>query len=290
MSIIRINHLTFTYPGSYTPVFENVTFQIDTDWRLGFTGRNGRGKTTFLRLLMGQYAYSGTISASVPFEQFPFVIREEQDITMDIIYTIVPEAEDWQIYRELSLLDLSDTVLYRPFATLSFGEQTKVRLAALFLKEHHFLLMDEPTNHLDATARKKLAEYLRSKHGFLLISHDRGFLDSCVDHILAINRTNLEVRQGNFSSWRENKQRQDQFELAQDEKLQRDIGHLQAARKRTGAWSDSVERSKFGTTSSGSKLDRGYVRHKAAKMAQRAEKERAVGSQPLPTGSFVCMG
>lgn len=99
-----------------------------------------------------------------------------------------------------------------------------------------------------------------------------------MDHILAINRTNLEVRQGNFSSWCENKQRQDQFELAQDKKLQRDIGHLQAARKRTAAWSDSVERSKFGTTSSGSKL------------AQRAEKERAVGSQPLPTGSFVCMG
>ena len=52
MSLIQINQLSFTYEGSFDPVFENVTFQIDTDWKLGFIGRNGKGKTTFLKLLM----------------------------------------------------------------------------------------------------------------------------------------------------------------------------------------------------------------------------------------------
>ena len=52
MSMISVSNLTFAYEGSYDNVFENVSFQIDTNWKLGFIGRNGRGKTTFLNLLM----------------------------------------------------------------------------------------------------------------------------------------------------------------------------------------------------------------------------------------------
>ena len=68
MSQIKINNLTFSYPGGYDNVFENASFQIDTDWKLGFIGRNGRGKTTFLKLLMGKYPYQGSITASVAFD------------------------------------------------------------------------------------------------------------------------------------------------------------------------------------------------------------------------------
>lgn len=55
MSLINVTNLTFAYEGSYDNIFENVSFQIDTNWKLGFTGRNGRGKTTFLNLLLGKY-------------------------------------------------------------------------------------------------------------------------------------------------------------------------------------------------------------------------------------------
>ena len=64
MSIIKVSDLTFCYEGSYDNIFENVSFQLDTDWRLGLTGRNGRGKTTLLRLLDGRDHYQGTINAS----------------------------------------------------------------------------------------------------------------------------------------------------------------------------------------------------------------------------------
>ena len=74
--------------------------------------------------------------------------------------------------------DNSD-VLYRPFETLSNGERTKVLLAALFLNEGHFLLIDEPTNHLDTKARELVSAYLKRKKGFILVSHDRMFLDAC---------------------------------------------------------------------------------------------------------------
>ena len=76
MALIQITDLTFTYPGSFDPVFEHVSFQLDTDWRLGLTGRNGRGKTPLLRLLQGQYPHQGTITAPGGFEYFPYPIPD----------------------------------------------------------------------------------------------------------------------------------------------------------------------------------------------------------------------
>ena len=272
MSKIDVTNLTFGYEGSPELVFDHVSFQIDTDWKLGLTGRNGRGKTTFLRLLQGKYPYSGTISASVAFEYFPYEVTDLSRTGLEVVREIAPEAEDWEIQRELGLLDLAEDALERPFGQLSNGERTKVLLAALFLKENAFLLIDEPTNHLDLEGRRKLGHYLARKRGFLLVSHDRGFLDQCVDHILAINRTHIEIQRGNFSSWWENRQRQDAFELARQEKLQKDIGRLTASARRASGWSDRTEKSKFGVDKTGAKAaDRGFVGHKAAKLMQRSK-------------------
>jgi len=271
MSLISIKNLTFAYEGSYDNIFENVSFQIDTDWKLGFTGRNGRGKTTFLNLLMGKYEYSGKISANVRFEYFPFFVENREADTLEVIGGIVPDYVDWELMRELSLLEVSEDVLHRPFRTLSNGEQTKVLLAALFLRENSFLLIDEPTNHLDMEARKIVSDYLRTKRGFILVSHDRAFLDNCIDHILSINKTNIEIQKGNFSSWWENKKRQDIFELAENEKIKKDIRRLAAAAERTSRWSDKVEQTKNGTKNSGVKPDKGHIGRMAAKMMKRSK-------------------
>ena len=147
MSLINVTNLTFSYEGSYDTIFENVSFQLDTDWKLGFTGRNGRGKTTFLHLLLGKYEYAGNIAANVSFEYFPYQVQDEENYTIDIIREISPDSMDWEIIKELTLLQLDEDVFYRQFCTLSKGEQTKVLLAAMFLKENAFLLIDEPTNH-----------------------------------------------------------------------------------------------------------------------------------------------
>ena len=272
MSMIDVSNLTFGYEGSPELIFDHVGFQIDSGWKLGFTGRNGRGKTTFLRLLQGEYPYSGTISASVEFEYFPYEVANLSRTGLEVVREIAPEAEDWEIQRELGLLDLAERSLELPFSSLSNGERTKVLLAAMFLKENAFLLIDEPTNHLDLEGRRKLGSYLARKRGFLLVSHDRAFLDQCVDHILAINRTNIEIQRGNFSSWWENRRRQDAFELARQEKLQKDIGRLTESARRASGWSDRREKSKFGVDKTGAKAaDRGFVGHKAAKLMQRSK-------------------
>lgn len=267
MSQIKISNLTFGYNNSYDNIFENVSFQIDTDWKLGFIGRNGRGKTTFLKLLMGEYSYQGSIFSSVSFDYFPYVVPDKEQNTIDVIESINNYYEFWELSKELSLLEIAEDTLYRPFSTLSNGEQTKVLLAALFLKDNNFLLIDEPTNHLDINARKLVSKYLQSKKGFILVSHDKEFLDNSIDYILSINKNNIEIQKGNFSSWHRNKENQDNFELAENEKLKKEIKTLESAAKRTAHWSDQVEKSKFGEKVP----DRGYIGHKAAKMMKRSK-------------------
>lgn len=271
MSMIKVENLTFAYPGHYDNVFEDVSFQIDTDWRLGFVGRNGRGKTTFLNLLMGKYEYGGKITASVDFDYFPYPVPNRTRPTGEVLGEICPRAQEWELLRELARLELGEEVLARPFGILSNGEQTKALLAALFLREGNFLLIDEPTNHLDLRGRELVAKYLLGKKGFILVSHDRRFLDGCVDHILSLNRAGIEVQSGSFSSWMENFQRQQSFEEARSQKLQKDVKRLREAARRTETWSDRVEATKNGSRNSGLRPDKGYIGHKAAKMMKRSK-------------------
>ncbi|MEA4895536.1 MAG: ABC-F type ribosomal protection protein [Oscillospiraceae bacterium] len=271
MSMIDVKNLSFAYEGSYENIFENVSFRIDTDWKLGFTGRNGRGKTTFLKLLAGEYPYQGTITASVEFEYFPYAVEDENAITMDIISAMLGNFENWRLMLELNQLEVSEDVLYRPFSTLSNGERTKILLAALFLRENGFLLIDEPTNHLDASARETVSRYLSSKNGFILVSHDRTFLDNCVDHIMSINKTDIEIQRGSFSSWQRNRELRDGFEAAENERLKKDVKRLDAAAKQKAAWSDRVEETKRGSRNSGLRVDTGYVGHKSAKLMKRSK-------------------
>ena len=267
MSLIQVSNLSFAYEGSYDNIFENVSFQIDTNWRLGFIGRNGRGKTTFLNLLMGKYPYHGSISAAVSFSYFPYLVSDKSMLAIHAVDEICSDYEYWQLQREMNLLQLDEDVLYRPFQTLSNGEQTKLMLAVLFLKENNFLLIDEPTNHLDIKGRELVSRYLNSKKGFILVSHDRSFLDGCVDHILSINKANIEVCRGNFSTWNENTQRRNHFELAENKKLKREIRRLEETAKEKAAWSNRAESTKIGDHV----FDRGYVGHKAEKMMARSK-------------------
>lgn len=248
MAQISVNNLTFYYDGSFDNIFENVSFSIDTNWRLGFIGRNGKGKTTFLKLLSGRFDYKGSIDAVTAFDYFPYQITDHQMqlAAFEFVEEIKAGCELWRIICELGRLGEDAELLYRPFQTLSYGERTKVLLAVLFSAENEFLLIDEPTNHLDREARETVKQYLTSKKGFILVSHDRDLLDACTDHCLVLNRSSIEVQSGNFSVWWENKQKKDQFAQAENEKHRKEIQKLRQAAARTSTWADQNERTKIG--------------------------------------------
>lgn len=248
MSQIRAEHLYYSYDGSSDPVFEDASFSIDTDWKLGFIGRNGKGKTTFLRLLHGELACQGTLSISVPTAYFPYQLTDTQmhRSAAEFADELRPDCEIWRVIYELSALQEQPELLERPFDTLSHGQRTKILLAILFSGENDFLLIDEPTNHLDAPARSCVRTYLSGKQGFILVSHDRDLLDACTDHILVLNRKTIFVQSGNFSCWEENQQRRDQFAEAENEKHRKQIKKLRQAARRTADWADQNERTKIG--------------------------------------------
>ena len=248
MAQINVTNLTFGYEGSRDDVFENVSFSVDTDWKLGFIGRNGKGKTTFLNLLLGKYEYRGRIASSVRFDYFPYRITDEMAgrCASDWLSEIKPGCEKWRVLCELESLNMPAELLYRPFWSLSHGERTRVLLAVLFSGNHEFLLIDEPTNHLDQESRDQVKQYLSAKKGFILVSHDRNLLDACVDHVLVLNRRSIEVQSGNFSSWWENKRRRDRFAEAENEKHQKEIAALKKAADKSSRWADKNEQVKIG--------------------------------------------
>lgn len=286
MAKISVSNLTFCYEGSSDNIFEQVSFSIDTDWKLGFIGRNGKGKTTFLNLLLGKYEYRGSIQTSAAFDYFPYRIEKEQltRCMSDFLEELAPDCEEWRVIMELEKMKMSAELLYRPFGTLSHGERTRVMLAILFSRDNYFLLIDEPTNHLDQASREIVKEYLRHKKGFLLVSHDRDLLDACVDHILVLNRVTIEVQKGNFSSWWENKERKDAFQVAENEKHRKEIGKLKKAAERTRDWADKNESTKIGYDPV-KEHDRGngtrpYIGAKTKKMQSRVKQiEERIGRE-----------
>lgn len=268
---LSIRNLSFTYEGSYTPVFENVSLNLDTSWRLGLIGRNGRGKTTLLRLLLGRERCQGAIDLPVPAAYFPYEPKNADELTLFVLEAAAPDAPEWRLRRELSLLRVTEDALYRPFSTLSKGEQTKAMLCALFSREDVYPLIDEPTNHLDLHGRELVADYLRKKDGFLLVSHDRAFLNRCVDHVLSLNRSDNWVMQGGYDAWEERFNRQNESERQRNETLRRDISRLEESARRTAEWSEHAEKGKFHVAESRvAALDRGYVGARAAAMMKRS--------------------
>lgn len=265
MSQIQIDNLNFIYPGQTEYVFKDVNLTLDTDWKLGLIGRNGSGKTTLLKLLLGEYESNGSISKNIDFEYFPYEIINQDVLTIDIAYQIIPNLEEWRLYKELNLIKVDSGILYRNFNTLSGGEMIKFLLICAFLKENKFLLIDEPTNHIDEESKNSLVEYLKHKKGFILVSHDRNILNEVIDHVLYIGKKNIALEQGNYNSWKFNKTNKDNNEIEKNKKLKNDISKLDAIAKKTETWSNAIEKSKKGA------VDKGHVGHQAAKMMKRAK-------------------
>jgi lincosamide and streptogramin A transport system ATP-binding/permease protein len=126
-------------------------------------------------------------------------------------------------------------------------------------------LVDEPTNHLDADGRERLGRYLAGKPGFLLVSHDRHFLDLCVDHVVALERSEVETLAGSFSTWEEQRRHREESERHRREGLEREVRSLTEAARERRDWSARREKDKRGAA------DKGFVGARAARQMKRAK-------------------
>ena len=278
MAQIEIKDMTFYYDDFYHPVFEHLNVNLDTDWKMALVGRNGRGKSTLLKLLSGSLIpTSGEIKQSGTVSYFPYLYDAAFTKAMDVIkecigglrtlelklqeyeecfeetyYEVLNQyleldgySMESKIYKELSQMGLSEALLEQDFDTLSGGEQTCMLIIALFLRKDTFVLLDEPTNHLDVGKKEHLKEYLKKKKGYIIASHDTAFLDAVCDHILAINKADISIEQGSYSTWRNNMELKEQFELRTREKLEHEISQLERQSKQTRAWSNIGNKQKY---------------------------------------------
>lgn len=272
MSQIIINEMSYYYTDFYHPVFEKISLNLDTDWKTGLIGRNGRGKTTLLKLLCGELEPSaGRIALPAPVSLFPYSYGGEYTNTLDVVKEMAggirtlelaladamehEETERYfelleqyqsmdgycaesNIYRDAGLMQLDPRLFGQDFATLSGGERTRMTILALFLRGEGYVLLDEPTNHLDFAGKQALTAYLKKKKGFLVVSHDSRFLNEVTDHILSINKTDLTLEQGNYAAWKRNVLQKEKYELRTRQRLEQEIGQLSRQSAENRKWAD----------------------------------------------------
>lgn len=256
-------------------IFDHISASFSSSQKVGLVGRNGAGKSTFLKILAGYQKYdSGSVSiernkklAYLPQE----VVLASEKTVFDEAYSIFDELVAIQTrLRELEELfatsedDLSDAVeeygdlhekikdfdphkalqettrilkglgfndyqLAQPVSTMSEGWKMRVVLAKLLLQKADFYLFDEPTNHLDIVTKQWFLEFLeQSPSGFLLVTHDRYFLDHACESIYELERGYGEWYKGNFTAYVHQKEEERATTESAAARQQKEIARKQA--------------------------------------------------------------
>lgn len=199
-------------------LFDSISFKINRRERVGLVGRNGHGKTTLFRIIAGlESADSGSVSIPKNYrigyvEQEP--VFKESTVLAEAILGLPPAERDrtWRAEKILAGLGFETRELRRPPAELSGGFQVRLNLAKVLLADFDMLLLDEPNNYLDVTSIRWLERFLRSWPGeFLIITHDRSFMDSVVTHIIGIHRRKVRKLAGDTGKY--------YAQIAQDEEI-----------------------------------------------------------------------
>lgn len=170
-------------------VLRGINLEVERGDKIAFVGKNGQGKTTFVRCLLGQINYQGTIEKghNVHLGYYAQNQKESLDLEKTLIQTIEDEATEAMRPKARDLLGsflFSGDAIDKKVKVLSGGERGRIALCKLLVRPFNVLLMDEPTNHLDIRSKAILKEALKSFDGTLiLVSHDRDFLNGLTNKV-----------------------------------------------------------------------------------------------------------
>ncbi len=199
--MIKINQLSKSYFAR--KLFADVNFQMNAGDRLGLVGRNGHGKTTLFKLILGQEEPDSgeiTVPRNYRIGHLEQHLHFTQPTILEEAALGLPEEEFQSIYKAEAILfglGFSRADLEKPPHEFSGGFQIRINLAKLLLSDPNLLLLDEPTNYLDITSVRWVARFLANFKGeLILISHDRDFMDSVTTHTAVIHRWNIRKFEG----------------------------------------------------------------------------------------------
>lgn len=192
-------------------IFDDISFSFSDSQKIGLVGINGSGKTTLLKTLAG---YITLDSGVVGKQQNKKIAYMPQEMILESKKTIFDEAfsvfdiEDLEFQTQsktekvLIGLGFKKETFDQPIGQLSVGWKMRLVLAKLLLQNANFYLFDEPTNHLDIVAKNWFFEFLKNaQFGFLLVSHDKYFLDNLCDYIFELDKAKGFLYDGNYTNY-----------------------------------------------------------------------------------------
>ncbi|MBM7694245.1 ATPase subunit of ABC transporter with duplicated ATPase domains [Peribacillus deserti] len=203
--MITLEGISFSYTKT-SPFFQNVNFHIEKGERIAVTGKNGSGKTTFLKLLTGQLLPDQGILKANPQLKIGYFMQELEGLVLE--NSILDEV--------LSLKNISQeearTILacflfrrdevFKKVKDLSMGEKCRVAFVKLYFSDSNLLVLDEPTNYLDINAREQIEEALVSYHGsVVIVSHDPYLLRNVATRVLSMDRGSMQDFKGTYKEW-----------------------------------------------------------------------------------------
>ncbi len=211
--VLGVSRLSKSFAGK--PLFEDLNFGLQRGERWGIVGPNGTGKTTLLKIIMGEEE-SGNgqikIGRGIKLGYYDQHLAElnPQNSILEEVWLANPKMEREKLRSFLGKLLFTKEDVFSFIKDLSGGEQARVLLAKLMLARVNFLILDEPTNHLDINSRRILEEALLEYNGsILVVSHDRYFLDKIVKRILYFGRDGqIKMYSGNYSCFLEKRKRE----------------------------------------------------------------------------------
>ena len=226
MNLINIENITKSYTDSL--LFDEASFAVNEQEKVGIIGINGTGKTTLLKMIVGlEQPDKGTITRANHIvirylSQHP-VFDEGATALECVMKNNLTHDNEWSLESEAKsmLQKLGITDYDQKVDNMSGGQRKRIALANTLLSQADVLVLDEPTNHLDSTMADWLEEYLKSFRGALvMVTHDRYFLDSVSNRIVEIDQGKTYSYQTNYSGFLELKAEREEMAAATERKRQ----------------------------------------------------------------------
>jgi len=231
-------------------LLKDICFSIYKGDKIGFVGRNGTGKSTLLKIILGHdQDFQGELNIKTQAGYLPQFYDYQDEQSVEGFFTEV-SYDYGNILRLIKEFGFKTNILDRCINDCSGGEQTRLQLIRALIDEPDLLILDEPTNHLDIETRDWLAGFLREyQGGLLLVSHDRYFLDQVVEEIWDLETGEIQKYSGNFSEYRKLKEIELEKERQEYEKYQAEKKRLRESMSKQQQFVNTADKGRKRTDS-----------------------------------------